>query len=217
MIGEGVRDLRPDPNLLTDDPTIATRALTPFYDSVRESLGQQMISLLDSGANQVENVSTFLTMVDYSGDIAQWQLPTIACVPFFPLDPESTAQSTYTVTRLLDAVPNIRLVLIENRHGGSVGRIAPGSIAEANYATLLATAAGADRIVMPAIQREYWAPFEGAGIRFLKILAMKPEDGALALNRSIGEIKIMKSAVAQFWREMHAQLSRIISLPEGGK
>ena len=217
MIGETVVDLRPNPDLLIDDPTIAVRALTPFYDSVRASVTDKAVTLLDTGANEVENVTNFLSAVDFATDIAEWNVPAFACVPFYPLDPESTAQAAFTVGRLREAVPNIRLILIENRHLGSAERIVAGSIAEANYADLLAKAASAERIVMPMIHREYWAPFEGSGIRFLKALAMDPEDGARRLGRSVGEIKIMKSAIARFWRQMHAQFSRIIDLPEGGE
>jgi len=217
MIGDVVRDLRANPDQVIDDPTIAQRALTPLYDSARESAADKVITLFDTGANEVENITNFLDAVEFAKDCAEWGVVLIAFVPFFPLDPESTAQSAFTVMRLREVIPNLRLVLVENRHGGSVDRIVPGSIAETNYADLVAKAADADRIVMPAIHREYWAPYEGAGIRFLKALAMDPEEGARLLNRSVGEIKIMRSAVAKFWRQMHAQLAEIIDLPEGGE
>ena len=218
MIGEKVVDLRPDPDQLVDDPTLATRALTPFYSAVRKAaLEEKMAVLLDTGANELENLSNFLRDVGFGQDIAEWQLPTLCFVPFFPLDPESTAQSAFTVRRLTDAVPNLRLVLVENRYGGSAEHIVAGSFAEKNYADLLAAADGAERIVMPAIAKEYWAPFEGAGMRFIKALALNPDEGAKQLNRSIAEIKIMKSNIARFWRAMHEQVAQIIALPKGGK
>ena len=216
MIGDTVLDLRPDPDLLIEDPTLTTRAITPFYDACREAATTKVSVLLDSGANEGEHLSNFLRDVGFAEDIATWQLPVLAFVPFFPLDPESTAQSAFTVRRLREAVPSLRIVLVENRYGGSAERIVPGSTAEANYQDLLRAAAGIERIVMPAIAREYWAPFEGAGIRFIKALALDPAEGAGLLGRSVGEVKVMKSNVARFWRTMHGQLAQIIALPEGG-
>lgn len=217
MIGEKVVDLRPNPDLLIDDPTIAMRALTPFYDSVSASADDKFVTLLDCGANQVENITTFCIVIGIATDAVTWRVRIVACVPFHPLDPESTAQSAFTIERLRDAIPNVRLILIENRQLGSVERIVPGSIAEANYADLIAKAGDAERIVMPMIHREYWAPFEGSGIRFLKALALDPQEGARRLGRSVGEIKIMKSAIARFWRQMHAQFAQSFDLPEGGE
>lgn len=217
MIGEVVEDLRSDPDLLLEDPTLATRAITPFYDSVRHAAAERCAVLLDTGANEVENLTNFLDEVGYAEDIKAWNLPTLAFVPFLPLDPESTAQSAFTVRRLLKAVPNIRVVLIENRHGGSAERIVSGSMAEDNYKLLLETGKNVERIIMPAIAREYWAPCEGAGLRFIKVLALDPEEGSRLLKRSIGEVKIMKSHVTRFWRAMHDQISQIIHLPVGGR
>lgn len=216
MIGDTVVDLRPDPDLLVEDPTLSTRAITPFYDACREATAAKVSVLLDTGANEGEHLSNFLRDVGFAEDIAAWRLPVLAFVPYFALDPESTAQSAFTVRRLREAVPNLRVVLVENRFGGAAERIVPGSIAETSHQDLLRAAAGVERIVMPAIAREYWAPFEGAGIRFIKALAMDPAEGAQQLGRSVGEVKVMKSNVARFWRAMHTQLAQIIALPEGG-
>lgn len=216
MIGDTVTDLRPDPDLLIEDPTLTTRAITPFYDACHQAVSKKVSVILDTGANEVEHLSNFLRDVDFAQDIEAWKLPVVAFVPFFPLDPESTAQSAFTVRRLRDAVPNIRIVLVENRFGGSIERIVQGSIAEANYQALLTATAGVERIIMPAIAREYWAPFEGAGLRFIKALAIDPIDGARQLGRSVGEVKVMKSNVARFWRSMHGQVAQIIALPQGG-
>ena len=218
MIGETVVDLRPDPDLIVDDPTLVTRALTPFYDACHAAAKDKTSVLMDTGANQVETLTNFLRDVDFYPDAKVWKLPVFAFVPFLPQDAESTAQSAFTVTRLRKAAPGIKIVLIENRFGGSVERIVPGSMAETNYKCLTAAAAAdVERIVMPAIPREYWAPFEGAGIRFIKALAIDPEEGARRLGRSIGEVKIMRSNVARFWRAMHSQMSQIIDLPKGGQ
>lgn len=216
MIGDCVIDLRANPDLIIEDSTTSMRALTPFYDAVLQAAQNGCRTLLDSGANQTEYLANFLRDVGLAEDIQSWDMPLLVFVPFLPLDPESTAQSAFTVRRMLDAVPNARIVLVENRHGGSVERIVAGSIAEKNYDDLLKAAKGADCIIMPAIPQAYWAPFEGAGMRFLKVLALDPVEGSKQFNRSVGEIKIMKAAVLRFWRAMHQQLAGIIHLPLGG-
>jgi hypothetical protein len=173
--------------------------------------------LVDTGAGEVENFANFLRDVGYAADASAWNLPIVVFAPFHPQDSESTAQAAFTIDRILGVLPDARIVLVENRYGGSVERIVAGSLAEENYQKLLKVAKGLDSIVMPAIATEYWAPFEGAGIRFLKALAMDPVEASQLLGRSVAEIKIAKSAIARFWRSMHEQLSQIIDLPKGGK
>lgn len=216
MIGD-VGDLRPDPDLLIDDPTLLTRALNPFYEAASQAVETKTSVILDTGANEVETLCNFLRDVGFGEDAESWGLPVLAFVPFFPLDPESTTQSAFTVRRLLAAMPRMRVILVENRYGGSVDRIVAGSYAEVGYRDLLAAAKGVERLVMPAIPREYWAPFEGAGLRFLKALGLDPAEAGRLLGRSRGEIKVMQSNIARFWRAMHAQLSQIIVLPRGGQ
>lgn len=220
MIGDKVVDLRPDPDKLVDDPTSAIRALTPLYDALRNAAlveEEKKFIVLDVGSNMTEVVTNFKRDVELAQDIAAWGVSAACFVPFYPLDPESTAQAAFAVRRMMEAVPNCRIVLVENRHGGSCERIVPGSIAERSHADLLAAAKGADKIVMPAIPREYWSVFEGAGMRFIKALALNPVEGAQRFDRSIAEIKVMKSSVAKFWRAMHEQLAQIVDLSKGGK
>lgn len=216
MIGEQVVDLRPDPDKLISDPTLVTRALTPIYEAARLAVANKSVVLLDTGANEVENVANFFKAVEFEEDAQSWNLPVLVFVPFLVLDPESTSQSAFTLRRLIDALPSARVVLVENHFGGSPERLVPGSLARGNYDALLKLGKGLDRIIMPAMAREYWSPFEGAGIRFIKAMSMSPDEGSALLGRSSAEVKIMRREVALFWRAMHAQLSQIISLPYGG-
>lgn len=215
LIGDVV-DLRPDPDLIIEDPTIVTRALTPFHEAGRAAATSRTSLLLDCGANQVELLGNFLSDVGFDEDARGWDLPIIIFVPFLPLDAESTTQAAFTVERMRAATPSASIVIVENRYGGSVERIVKGSHAAQSYQQLVETAKDSPRIVMPAIAREYWAPWEGAGIRFLKALAMDAEDASAQLGRSVGEIKIARSAIARFWRAMHRQINEIVELPEGG-
>jgi len=216
MIGDVV-DLRPDPDRLIEDPTLLMRALAPLHEAARVAGQNRTSILLDTGANEVENLGNFLHDVGFDEDANDWKLPIVAFAPFLPEDSESTRQATFTINRISAALPHANIVLVENRYGGSSDRIVSGSLAEQNHRELLRAAKGLDKIIMPAIPREYWAPFEGAGIRFLKALAMDPVEASGQLGRSIAEIKIAKSAIARFWRSMHEQLSQIIDLPKGGR
>ncbi|MBX9646099.1 MAG: hypothetical protein K2X57_03465 [Xanthobacteraceae bacterium] len=217
MIGDVVTDLRPDPDLLIEDPTLAMRAIGPFYEAAREAIPNNRSVILDTGANMVETLTNFLREVDFGEDLAAWNLPAIAFVPFLPLDPESTSQAAFTVGRLRGSLPTLRIVLVENRFGGSADRIVAGSIAETNYRRLCDVASGTKQIIMPGIPREYWAPFEGAGIRFVKALAMDPAETSVLLGRSIAEVKVMRSSILRFWTSMHGQFAELIDLPKGGR
>ena len=148
---------------------------------------------------------------------ARLEFPLLIFVPFLPLDAESTTQAAFTVQRMRAATPSATMVIVENRYGGAVERIVKGSHAAQSYEQLVDAAKNSPRIVMPAIAREYWAPWEGAGIRFLKALAMDAEEASVQLGRSVGEIKIARSAIARFWRVMHRQVNEIIDLPMGGE
>ena len=216
MLGEKVIDLRPDPDRLIEDPTLMTRALTPFYEACRRAIPSKTSVLLDCGANETEAMANFLRDVDLDEDLIAWKLPAIVLCPFYA-EAECLRQSAYSVSRISDAVPSARIILVENRFGGSVERITPGSTTDTAYRELLAAATGSDRIVMPAIAKEYWAPYEGAGMRFIKAIATAPDAASRLLKRDVGEVKIMRAQVTRYFRAMHAQLSPIIALPKGGQ
>ncbi|MEY9706436.1 hypothetical protein [Bradyrhizobium diazoefficiens] len=216
MLGEKVIDLRPDPDRLIEDPTLMTRALTPFYEACRRAIPSKTSVLLDCGANETEAVANFLRDVDLDEDVVAWKLPVIVLCPFYP-EAECLRQTAYSVSRIGNAVQSARIVLVENRFGGSVERITPGSITHQAYRELLSVAKEAVRIVMPAIAKEYWAPYEGAGLRLIKAIAMDPESASRALKKEIGEVKVMRAQIARYIRTMHAQLSQIIDLPRGGQ
>lgn len=216
MLGQRVIDLRPDPDLIIDDPTLMTRALGPFYEAMRQAKTSKRIVAIDTGANEIENFANYLRDVDIEEDLQAWSMPFLVFVPFYP-EPESMTQSAFTIKRIRQAVKSARIVVVENRHGGSVEAIAPDSHAGDAYRELLLIAQGCDRIVMPTIANRYWAPFENAGIRFVKALALDPEEGSVLLKRDVGEIKVMKSQVSKYWRSMHEQLSKIINLPKGAQ
>lgn len=216
MLGEKVIDLRPDPDRLIEDPTLMTRALTPFYEACRRAIPDKTSVLLDCGANETEAVANFLRDVDLDEDAVAWKLPVVVLCPFYA-EAECLRQSAYSVARISSAVPSARIVLVENRFGGSVERITPGSITYQAYRELLSVAKDADRIVMPGIAKEYWAPYEGAGLRFIKAIATDPETASRLLKKEVGEVKVMRAQITRYFRAMHAQLSPILSLPKGGQ
>jgi hypothetical protein len=216
LIGNVV-DLRPDPGLVAADGTLLMRALTPLHTAGIKAATERTSILVDGGAHEVESFTNFLRDVGFAEDAAQWKLPIVTFVPFLPLDSESSRSAAFTVERMTEVVPGARIVLVENRFGGDPTRIVAGSPADEEHQKLLRATKGMTRIVMPEIPREYWAPWEGAGIRFLKALAMDPTEASQVLHRSVAEVKISKSALARFWRTMHQQLSEIVELPEGGR
>lgn len=126
MLGSVVEDLRPSREAVFEDSTILSRALVPFYNAACEAAAARSAVVLDVGANEVEILATTLTDVGYDEDMQKAGLTTFLCVPFLPRDPELSNQAAFTIRQLRAAVPHSRLLLIENRHGGSVERVVPG-------------------------------------------------------------------------------------------
>lgn len=210
MLGVSVTALMADPELLIEDPTLAMRALIPLYEEASVAVVNGRIPIIDIGAKQTSTVAQFLATCGFGADCAIWKLRIIVFVPYLPSDPESNEQAEHTIALLRRAMPDARFVLIENRYGGSRERIVRGSLAERAHQKLIETAGSCDHIFMPNILKDYWAPFEGAGIRFLRALSMDPQEGSHLLGVPVPYFKIMQSAIVKFWRPMAEQLQPIV-------
>jgi hypothetical protein len=94
----------------------------------------------------------------------------------------------------------------------------PDCIAAREYANdLKPLLGGVARIQMPRMNSDYWGPYENAGLRYLRALALDPEEGSKLLNKEIGDVKMARRAVTVFFKAMHGALSQVIKLPKGGK
>lgn len=217
LIGAKVVDLRPNPDLVMGDPSLVRKAFTPFYTACSEATQSGKSVLFDIGADEVENAANFLADVEIDEDLITWKLPMVVFV-LVQAETDAIASAAETIRRFRSAVPSARLVLVENLlDRGSLQALKTTGPARHQFEKdLKPLLASVTCITMPAILPDFWEPFENAGLRFLKALAMDPKEGAKRLNMEVGDLKLARRAVAIYFRAMHAALSKLIVLPKGG-
>ncbi len=217
LIGAKVVELRPNPDLVMNNPALMRQAFTPFYTACSEAMGSGKSVLFDIGANEVENAANFLTDVEIDEDLVSWGLPMVVFV-LVQAETDAIASAAETIRRFRSAVPSARLVLVENLlERGPLGALRTTGPARHQFEKdLKPLLAGVTRVTMPAILPDFWEPYDNAGQRFLKALAMEPTEAGKRLNMEVGDVKIARRAVAVYFRSMHAALSQLIVLPKGG-
>ena len=217
LIGTKVVDLRPNPDLVMNDPALVRRSFTPLYTAASKAISTNQSVLFDIGADEVENACNFLKEVEIDEDLATWKLPALVFV-LVQAETDAIASAAETIRRFREAMPSAELVLVENLlDRGSLEALRNAGPARQQYEKeLKPLLAGVERIVMPAILADFWEPYENAGLRFLKALAMEPQDAAKRLCMEVGDVKIARRAIAVYFRDMHRNLSRLIALPKGG-
>ncbi|MCP1761719.1 nucleotide-binding protein [Bradyrhizobium japonicum] len=217
LIGTKVVDLRPNPDLVMHDPALVRRSFTPLYTAASKAVSTGQSVLFDIGADEVENAANFLKDVDLDEDLATWKLPALVFI-LVQAETDAIASAAETIRRFREAMPSGRIVLVENLlDRGSLESLRnSGPARQQLEKDLKPVLAGVERIAMPAILSDFWEPYENAGLRFLKALAMDPQDAAKRLGMEVGDIKIARRAIAVYFREMHRALACLIDLPKGG-
>ncbi|SNT32461.1 hypothetical protein SAMN05216374_3178 [Tardiphaga sp. OK246] len=217
LLGTKVVDLRPNPDLLMGDPALVRKAFTPLHTACSQAIDSQKSVLFDIGADEVENVANFLTDVEMDEDLVAWHLPMIVFV-LVQAETDAIASAAETIRRFRAAVPSARLVLVENQfeRGALSSLRAAGPARQQWEKDLKPLLVDVTCITMPAILSDFWEPYENAGLRFLRALAMDPREGAKRLQMEVGDVKIARRAVAVYFAKMHAALSQLIALPKGG-
>jgi hypothetical protein len=217
MIGSKVIDLRPNPDLVMEDPSLLRTSFTPYYEACRGVANTGKSVLLDIGADEVENVANYLTDVEIDEDLAAWRLPMLVFV-LVQAEPDAIRSAAETIQRFRTAVPSAHLVLVENLlERKPLDLLKPNGAAGQQYVKeLKPLLGGVTRMVMPGILTDFWEPYENTGMRFLKVLSMNPEEAAKRLNKSVGDVKLSRRAVTLYFRAMHQALSQVIVLPKGG-
>ncbi|MFB0492108.1 hypothetical protein ABIE45_004694 [Methylobacterium sp. OAE515] len=218
MLGAAVTSLRPDPERLLTEPALLRTALTPLHSACSRIKATGTSVEFDTGAKDVEMVCDFFRDVELDQDLRDWGVPMIGFVPF-QADPEAIEGAAMTWRALRKAIPCARLVLVENRfERGALGALKPSSPARRLYeAELQPLVADAPHLVMPAMLSEFWQPFEEAGMRFIKVMAMDVAEGAKHFNMEPGDFKLARGHVTRFFQAMSAELDRVIALPKGGR
>ena len=217
MLGARVTDLKADPELLLERPSLLRTAYTPLYAACAEAKATGTSVLLDGGARELENLLGFFTDIDIEEDLMAWKLPMVVHVPV-QADPEAILAAAMTWRGVRRAVPSAYLVLVENLHDrGRIDRLPENSTARRLYdAELAPLVAGAPRMVMPAILTDFWQPFEESGTRFLKVMALEAHQGAKMFGMNPGDFKLARGNVTRFFRQMQAQIETVLVLPKQG-
>jgi len=217
LLGAKVVDLRPNPDLVMGDPALIRKAFTPFYTACSEAIPNRMSVLLDTGADEVENVANFLTDVEIDEDLTAWGLPMVVFV-LVQAETDAIASAAETIRRFRVAVPSVHLVLVENLldRGPLEGLKVKGPARHRFEKDLKPLLTDVTRVTMPAILPDFWEVYENAGLRFLKALALDPKEGAKRLDMAVGDLKMARRAVATYFGAMQAALSQLIVLPKGG-
>ncbi|KTQ88024.1 hypothetical protein NS226_17400 [Aureimonas ureilytica] len=213
MLGARVVDLTVDPDRLIEHPSLLRTAYTPVYTACSEATRSGTSVLLDSGARELEHITSFMDDVGLNEDLQHWKLPMLAFVPL-QADPESIGAAAVAWRRLRDVVPDAHLVLVENLHDrGRIDRLRPQSPARKLFEKeLVPLVADAPRLVMPMLVTDFWQPFEESGTRFLKVMALDAEEGAKRFSMSVGDFKIARGNVTRFFRHMQAEMAKVIAL-----
>ncbi|MHA6732216.1 hypothetical protein [Devosia sp. A369] len=213
MLGARVIDLKPDAELLLSQPSLLRTAYTPLYTACAQAKAAGSSVLLDAGAREVENLANFFADIELEDDLGVWQLPMVVFVPV-QADPESIQAAIMTWHQLRRAVPSARLILVENLHDrGAIERMSATSTTRRVFeAELLPLLGSAPRLVMPAILTEFWKPFEETGTRFLKIMAMPAEEGAVQFGMEVGDFKLARGHVTRFFKHMSQEISGVLAL-----
>jgi hypothetical protein len=217
LIGTKVVDLRPNPDLVMNEPALVRRSFTPLYTAASKAIASNQSVLFDIGADEVENAANFVKDVDLDEDLVSWKLPAFAFV-LVQAETDAIISAAETIRRFREALPSATIVLVENLlDRGALQNLRNSGPARTAYEKeLKPLLTGVERFVMPAIIADFWEPYENAGLRFLKALAMEPQEAAKRLGMEVGDVKIARRAVAIYFRDMHRSLSRLIALPMGG-
>lgn len=200
------------------DPKALMAAFAPIYHACSQSAQNGSALAIEIGANRLDSFSAWLKAVDLDEDLRRWNLPAVVFA-LAPGEIEAVRKGAAALQTFREALPCAQRVFVENRYGQKTIKdlAARQDTAAIIRKELLPALKGAQRLIMPAVEADSWAPFENAGIRFIKAIAMKPEEAAERLGEDIANVKVMRADLVRFFKAMHGQLSQLFELPEGGK
>lgn len=217
MLGTTVTSVRPDPERLMTERALLRTSFTPVYSACARIAATGTSVGFDTGAKDVEIVTDWMADVDLEQDLRDWGVPMLALI-LVQADPEAVEGAAMTWRAVRKAVPSARLVLVENRFDrGAIAALKPTSPARRLYEAELQPLVGeAPHLVMPAMLTDFWQPFEEAGMRFIKVMAMDAAEGAARFNMEPGDFKLARGHVTRFFQAMSGELDKVITLPKAG-
>lgn len=218
LLGTQVQRVVPHLEDARRDPKALMAAYAPIYHACTEAVKSNSVLAVEVGANQLPGLAAWLKAVDLDEDLRKWGLPVVAFA-VAPGEIEAVRKAAAALGTFREVLPWAQRVLVENRYGQRTIKdlAARQDTALIVRRELLPVLKGTQRLMMPAVEADSWAACESAGIRFIKAIAMKPEELALRLGEDVANVKVMRGDLARFFKAMHVQLSQVFELSKGGE
>lgn len=214
LIGAQVVTILPDLQEARRNPRALMAVFARIYTACEVVAKSGGVVVIDVGANQFAFLCAWLQAVDLDEDLRAWRLPLLLLVPGVA-EPEALRQAAATLAAGVRALPSAKRVFVENRRNGAIADLSPHSEAAAIVKSELAPALkGVARITMPLIEGDSWQPFENASVRFIKAIAMLPQEAAALIGEDVANAKVMRSDVARFFKAMQAEFGRLVALSQ---
>lgn len=214
LIGMQVLTIVPDLQEARRNPRALMSVFAPIYAACEAAAKSGSVVVIDVGANMVGLLCAWLEAVDLDEDLRSWRLPLLLLVPGVA-EPEALRQAAATLAAGSKALPSARRIFVENRRNGAIADLSPHSEAAAIVKGELAPALkGVARMTMPLIEGDSWQPFENASLRFIKAIAMPPQEAAALIGEDVANAKVMRSDIARFFKAMQAEFGRLVALSQ---
>jgi hypothetical protein len=214
ILGDNVVSIKIDAKTARRDPGAAMRGLTPLYSMIKETCEARGLTIVEFGANEAARGALWSAMVDLQDELADLGAEALVLMPF-TRQAEAMKRGARSAAAFLEALPDARLVLVENERDGCVSDLHPASDAVKVFHEIIAPlAAKATTIRMPMIEAGSWAPFEAAGVRLVDAVTMPISDVMLLTGLPLPEAKIIRGDVAAWSDAMFTEFEKLIDISE---
>jgi len=192
------------------DPASVWRALTPLYLSIERTSQAGGMTVVEFGANEAARGALWAAMTDLQEELDQLGTSTLILTPY-TCQAEAMRRGVQSATAFMEALPQARLMLVENERDGRICDLHPSSEAAAVSRNLVGPLASkAVTIKMPAIEADSWAPFEAANIRLMDAVMMPVREIMGITGLPLPEAKIVRGDVAAWCDSMFKAFDEFI-------
>lgn len=197
---------------LRRDPGAIVTAFDPLYAAIERLIDEGGTLIIDIGGPQQTLLEEYAALVDLDSDLVEggvealWLAPAVA-------EPEAMRGAVRTATAVSRVLPSAIQRIVLNARDGDF-RFYPGSPADKIWQEdlqPLAKISGSIRV--PAIAPGSWLPFEGAGKRFIDVIAADIATIQSWTGRSRPAAKVLRGDVAAFLAAADEEFRDVLGLP----
>lgn len=182
---------------LRRDPGAIVAAFDPLYAAIERLIADGGTLIVDIGGPQQTLLEEYAALVDLDADLVEagvnalWLAPAVA-------EPEAMRGAVRTAAAISRVLPSAHQRIVLNGRDGDF-RFYPGSPADKIWQeALLPLTQISGSIRVPAIAPGSWLPFEGAGKRFIDVIAAEITTIQSWTGRSRPAAKVLRGDVAAF-------------------